>query len=256
MVLITVVLAAANDWAAEQFRPRGRRIADLLNVQGYDLAALFHPVVIDGSTHHAFPEQVCMAFLEYYSFDAGPNIKEQALRNFRWLARSSLRVFVYTQVGYDAKSLVPAAWQSFQDRVSLSYCKVPVGYFSIFKEIADMVVTMIQSGVPVGDKTVPDISVGIHWGNHWRSNNFDEVYGQRVKFEQDYPEHFPQAASNPHEPWAYPECALPEFRRWMRETYFAQKFAAYLNSQVKGKALPAAVAALAIEAVAPKVIEA
>jgi hypothetical protein len=118
-----------------------------------------------------------------------------------------------------------------------------------------MVVTMIQSGVPVGDKTVPDISVGIHWAKHWRDGDLDATFGERVKFEQDYPEYFPQAASNPHEPWAYPESALAEFRRWMREVYFKDKFPGYLGNQVKARALPAAIAVLAINAVSPERLE-
>jgi hypothetical protein len=34
--------------------------------------------------------------------------------------------------------------------VSLVYDSVPVGYFSIFKEIADLIVTLIRGGAPVG----------------------------------------------------------------------------------------------------------
>ena len=41
-------------------------------------------------------------------------------------------------------------------------------------------------------------------------------YGERVKFDHNYPSYFPQSASNPQEAWCYPEAALGEFRCWFR----------------------------------------
>jgi hypothetical protein len=79
-----------------------------------------------------------MAVLEYYAFEA-PNRKEHAAKNFRLLARSTIRSFIYTQLGYDPRNHIPAAWKQFQDRVSLAYNKAPTGYFSIFKEVADII---------------------------------------------------------------------------------------------------------------------
>jgi hypothetical protein len=255
----TKILDVANNWSSEQFKPRGTKIANLLQDQGYESSALFVPADIDGSTHHAFPDQVCMAFLEYYAFDAGaqvqPSTRDHALRNYRLLARSSLRAFIYTQVGYDPSNRIPSVWKSFHDRVSLTYNNVPDGYFSIFKEIADMVVSMIQSEVPVGEKTVPDISVGLTWGKHWTACGNDEEYGQRVKYEHNYPEYFSQSVSNPQECWAYPDSALGAFRKWMREIYFKTKFPNYIEGQVAKHSLPPSIAALAIEAVNPKRIE-
>lgn len=245
----TIVLELANNWGAEQFKPRGTKIANILQDQGFDSRTLFHTIEVDGSTHHAYPDRVCMAFLEYYAFEAGANIREQALKNYRLLARSSLRNFVYLQVGYDPSNLIPEAWRSFHDRVSLVYNNVPEGFFSIFKEMADIVVHMIQSNVPVGDKTVPDISVGLTWGKHWRDNDFDTLYGMRVHYEHNYPDYFPQAASNPQQPWAYPDSALAEFRRWMRETYLVDKFPNYLTTQASKHNLPPSIALLAIQAV-------
>jgi hypothetical protein len=255
----TLVINLANDWGAEQFKPRGTKIANLLQDQGYEASSLFVPIDIGGSSHHAFPDAVCMAFLEYYAFDAGAQIKQSvrdhALRNYRLLARSSLRAFVYTQVGYDPSNKIPTAWKSFHDRVSLTYNNVPDGYFSVFKEIADMVVSMIQSNVPVGDKTVPDISVGITWGKYWTANDGDSRFGARQKYEHNYPEYFPQALSNPQECWAYPDEALAEFRKWMRDVYFQTKFPSYINGQAAKHLLPPSVASLAIEAVTVKRLE-
>lgn len=123
------VLRLANNWGSEQFKPRGEKIANTLAAQGYDRNALFISVEVGESRHNAFPESVCMAFLEYYAFDAGANIKEQAKKNYRLLARSSLRTFVYNQVGYIPETKLPIIWKQFQDRVSLVYNKAQAGYF-------------------------------------------------------------------------------------------------------------------------------
>lgn len=247
-VVESTIREMANDWAAEQFKPRGRAIANLLAERGWTGTSLFIPVEVDGSTHHAYPEPVCTAFLEYYAFVVSPP-KQEAVKNARILIGSSLKAFVYVQVGYDPSHSVPLAWKQFHDRVSLTYNKVPKGYFCVFKEIANMVVAMIQNGVPVDDKTVPDISAGQHWGKHWSDNEFDKTLGARIKFESCYPDYFPQAASNPHHPWAYPDEGLPEFRRWFIEMYLPEKFPAYIANQVKNRALPPSIGQLAIQAV-------
>jgi hypothetical protein len=52
------------------------------------------------------------------------------------------------------------AWRQFHDRVALVYDSVPHGYFSVFKEAADIIVTLIRSGANIGSAFVPDISIG------------------------------------------------------------------------------------------------
>jgi hypothetical protein len=195
---------------------------------------------------HAYPDVVCLAALEYYAFDRPV---DDAKRNFRILAGKALHDLIYAQVGYDPNSQVPELWRQFHDRVSLTYNSVPAGYFSVFKEIADIIVHLGQSGLHIDSKFVPDISVGIHWSKHWDGAGLAGQYGERIKFEHNYPDYFPQAASNPQEPWCYPEMALGEFKRWIRETYIkGGKFEAYLMSQVERRALPPSFAQLAIAA--------
>ena len=244
----TTLREFSDNWNAEQFKPRGEKIANTLAEQGYLGKPLFIPIKIDGSTHHAYPETVCMAFLEYYAFDVTP-AREQALKNYRLLARSSLRAFIYVQIGYDPTNRIPECWKKFHDRVSLVHNKVPDGYFSIFKEMADIIVSLIQGGVPVDEHTVPDGSVGIHWGKHWEGNKHDGTHGARIRYEHNYPDYFPQAKSNPQHPWAYPEAALPEYRRWMREVYLKIKLPIYLESQEKKRALPPSIRSFVLAAV-------
>lgn len=239
-----------DGWNSQQLKPRGEKIANLLSELGYLGKPLFIPIKVDGSTHHAYPDAVCMAFLEYYAFDAAP-LREQALKSYRLLARSSLRAFIYVQIGYDPTNRIPQCWVKFHDRVSLNHHKVPAGYFSIFKEMADIIVSLIQGGIPVDEHTVPDGSVGIHWGKNWEGNKLDGKFGARIRYEHNYPDYFPQAKSNPQHPWAYPEAALPEYRRWMREVYLKIKLPIYLETQEKKRGLPPSISSLFLASVSP-----
>lgn len=237
------------EWSFDVPTPRANRIRDILKSHGDSTETLYIPIQQRSGVFYAYPDVVCLAILEYYSFDAGANIQLQAQKNYRLLAGKALREFIYTQVGYDPKNQVPEQWRYFHDRVSLTYNSVPQGYFGVFKEIADMIVTLGQSGLHIDDKFVPDISVGQHWGRHWAAKSMDNAYGVRIKYDHNYPDYFPQSAVNPQEVWCYPEEALGEFRRWFREEYIGDgKFAKYIEGKVKDKALPVSFAQLAIAA--------
>lgn len=143
-------------------------------------------------------------------------------------------------------------WQQFEDRVSLVYDNVPVGYFCIFKEIADLFASMISNGADFGTRMVLDISVGLGWGKHWAANSYNTKFGHRMKFPHNYPDYFPQAWSNPQDAWCYPEDALPTFKRWMREEYVPKGMPAYLKSQVAQRKLPPQIANNAMAALAQR----
>ena len=245
----SVIQGLSTEWSEEPVKARITSIKNLLLGRGIDPDQLYIPIRQRSGTFFAYPDASCLAILEYYSFDAGPNVKRIALRNYRLLAGAALREFIYTQVGYDPSGSVPDAWRQFHDRVSLTYNSVPHGHFGIFKEMADMIVNLGQSGLQIDSKFVPDISVGFSWAKHWTTNNLADTYGKRRKFEHNYPDYFPQSQSNPQEPWCYPDGALGEFRRWLREVYIgAGKFAKYITGQVKKRELPASFAQLAIAA--------
>lgn len=244
----SVIQSIGADWSST--KPTVTRIQEVLASHGMSYAVPF-TAIPDNKTGivHAYPDAVCLAILEYYAFDAGPNRKEEALMNFRLLAGKALRDFIYTQVGYDPESHVPSQWKQFHDRMSMVYNAVPAGYFGVFKEIADMVVHLGQSGIHIDSTFVPDGSVGQHWARHWKSAELENSYGPRIKYDHNYPEYFPQALSNPQESNCYPESALGEFRRWFREVYIGEgKFEKYLTGKVKDKALPVSLAQLAISA--------
>lgn len=143
-------------------------------------------------------------------------------------------------------------WAQFQDRVSLVYDSVPLGYFCVFREIADLIASLISNGADPGTEMLLDISVGWHWGTHWTKAKLDSVYGPRASFPHNYPPYFPQAMSNPQPAKCYPEDALPAFRKWMREVYIPHKMPEYLRKQVAQGKLAAPIANNALAALAQR----
>jgi hypothetical protein len=243
------IFELTNSWPDSPPRPREAKIKQILRQQGLQFEAPFLPIEKDGSTHYAYPDVVCMAVLEYYAFEAGNNCKEEAKGSYRILARRTFRDFIYQQVGYDPRQAVERVWRQFHDRVSLIHDNVPSGYFSVFKEAADIIVTLIRRGANIGSSFLPDISIGQHWGAYWLEKDMARSHGNRIRYEHYYPEYFPQSPSNPQPAFCYPESALPTFRRWMREVYLTQKFPAYLNSKIRQGALPSPVSAQVLSAI-------
>ncbi len=155
----TTLVKLTNDWADTSTKSREQKIRDLIKAQGFDDTVFFHAVKKNGTIHHAVPAHVCMATLEYYAFE-GSSTNAHALKSYRTLAKKGFSDFVYAQVGYNPDGKVSLSWQQFHDRVSLVANAVPAGYFSVYQEIAGMIVPMINSGIDVGPNIVPDISVG------------------------------------------------------------------------------------------------
>jgi hypothetical protein len=248
-IVQNAVVELTNYWSHFPPRPREAKIKDILRQQGVEYKAPFIRIERDGVTHYAYPDVVCMAVLEYYAFEAGANCKPHAQHNYRLLARNTFREFIYRQVGYDPRRAIERIWRQFHDRVALVYDSAPHGYFSVFKEAADIIVTLIRSGANIGSAFLPDISIGQHWAEYWRGRNLALTHGVRGQYQHNYPEYFPQSSSNPQLAYCYPDSALPEFRRWMRNVYLADKFPAYLKSKVRQGALPSPISAIAIAAI-------
>lgn len=252
----TTLVKLTSEWGDGTVKAREKKIRDLIKAQGFDDTVFFHAVKKNGTIHHAIPAHVCMAVLEYYAFEiSGDNA--HALRSYRVLAKKGFSDFVYAQVGYNPDGKVSLAWQQFHDRVSLVANAVPAGYFSVYQEIAGMIVPMINAGVDVGPHIVPDISVGQRWSKYWTDESLEVLHGARKKYLHDYPVYFPQAPSNPQTPYCYPDEALGEFRKWFRDTYLATHLPDYLSNQARIGKIKPVIATKAIEsfkrkAIAPK----
>lgn len=221
-----------TNWIDEQFKPRGRAIKQILEQSGYREPQLFLRAELNGVLINAFTEPVCMAMLEYYAFVADEK-REKALQTFRTLARVKFREFVYQAVGYSPEAAALESWRHFHDRIDLTSSAVPNGYFCVFAQIAGMIVPMIRSGVKISHSTVPDISVGRYWSEHWVENNLAASHGERIKFDHAYPDYYPQSKSNPQPAFAYPNSAWGIFQDWLKSNYLeGRPFPTYLAGQV------------------------
>lgn len=228
----SVVYKITREWENEREKPRGRRIHALLAAQGFTDDRLFLIVELEGKKTQIIPDAVCMAILEYYAFEADTRKRHVALNSYRVLARNSLRRFIYTQVGYDPHAQRSGAWQSLHERMILN--PTPNGYFSLLREISDILIPAVQLGLNIGPRTMPDISVGLMWGRYWKARDLDYVYGPRRKHAHRFPEDFERPEV---ESWVYPNAALGEFRSWMQAYYLPQFFPRYLQKKAESGAL-------------------
>jgi hypothetical protein len=236
-------------WTDAIPKPRINKIRDILARNGHSPLTAHVPVSVGGRRFFAYPEEVALAILEYYAFDAGSQCQEEAQDNFRVMARMGFRAAIYETVGYRPNREIDDQWRPFHDRLALMYDKAPDGYFSIFKETAEVSIALAQNGVFGDAKLIPDISIGQTWGRHWCDSNLAMRYGERQEYQHSYPEYFPQAASNPQPAWCYPEAALGEFKRWLREEYLrGGKFEAYIGGQVQKKQISGNTARKALDA--------
>jgi hypothetical protein len=230
----SVIQDLTTEWEesfSNQVTKKGRLsfLQDRLSAEGFSDPRLYIEIKRNGAPYYAYPDIVCMAIIEYYAFEAQQADNQAATDNYRKFAQHGMRQLVYQSVGYQPVD----SWRYHNDRASLIQNSVPVGYFSVFQEISGMIIDLINNGVTVSDKTIPDISVGLCWGKKWTGDQFDEQFGSRSQYEHNYPSYYSQAQSNPQKPWAYPDAALPEFRRWFRAEYLPTKFPPYILKKAK-----------------------
>jgi len=195
---------------------------------GFNEKSLHIETIQNGTIHYAYPDVVCMAFLEYYAFESKAE-SSIALSSYRKFAAFGLRRFIYEALDYTPGD----KWKYHNDRVSILKDSAPIGHFTIFQEITGLVVDLIAADLTVNHKTVPDISVGMAWGKFWTDNNLESQFGPRIQYEHNYPNYYPQALSNPQKPNAYPDIALPLFRKWFKQEYLLTKFPSYILTKAK-----------------------
>lgn len=240
----------SSQWNEPELKPRLQKIKAILESAGVTAPTAHVEVQHKGKAHYCYPAEICLAVLEYYAFDAGANVQEQARQNFRLLAGSKLRDMIYQRVGYDPTGA--DRFQPWHNRIALNYQSAPKGYFHVFNEAHTIIYELIAAGADVGPKTVVDISIGQHWSKHWEEKSWDLDFGPRKKYAHRYPDDHPQAKSNPQESWCYPINALGPYREWLQDRYIeGGKFKGYLEGKVKKGELAPSVAQLAIEAIVP-----
>lgn len=238
------------EWNDPSPKPRIVRIKEILAKTGYIPANAYIEVNEGSRQIHAYPAPVCLAVLEYYAFDAAKP-REAARDNFRLLAGKALQELIYSRVGYDPTG--QKKFKKWHERIELNHQSAPSGYFSIFNEAHTVIYELIMAGAEIGEKLVPDISIGMAWAKHWDAQKLNIKYGNREKFPHRFPDDHPQAKSNPQIANCYPLAALGEYRVWLESVYIGGgKFKNYLQGK---RDIPPSVAQLAISRLSPDQIE-
>ncbi|AXU94212.1 hypothetical protein CI789_02590 [Erwinia persicina] len=231
-----------TNWQSEKHKPRGSKVASYLELRGHrDVDELFTRTTNkSGVETHAYPDYVCMSILQYYAFDATGFDNTLARNTFVRLADYTLKRMIYEQSGYRQPNpaVISQSWDVFQQRI-LANDSIPVGYFSIFREMADLTVRLINSEFKLDPHSIPDISVGGRWATHWKDNKLSLTHGERMLHPHNYPKDFPQSRGTQKEAYIYPNSALGLFRDWLSTTYINTHLKTYLSGQVQKKTLAA-----------------
>lgn len=243
----------SSHWNEPDEKPRIKAIKSILEKVGYTVPRAHIEVLHKGQTHFCYPAEVCLAILEYYAFDAGPNCQPEARDNFRTLAGSKLRELIYSQVGYDPTGA--HRFDKWHERIALNFQSAPKGFFHVFNEAHTIVYELILAGADIDEHFVVDISIGIHWSKYWTENGLEAKFGEREKWPHKYPDSHPQSKSNPQESWCYPLGALGAYREWLQNIYIdGGKFNSYLKGKVSQGQLAPSFAQLAISALSTPLI--
>lgn len=181
------ISAISSQWRDGLPKPRISKIRDILAREGHNLDEAHLQVRVGGRVIYAYREEISLAVIEYYAFDAGQFCQDEARENFRVLARKGFRDAIYESVGYRPTRDVDDQWRAFHDRISLVYHSAPDGYFSVFKESAEVTVTLGQNGIHSNQSLIPDISIGKCWGKHWIDNGLAARFGDRLEYQHYYP---------------------------------------------------------------------
>ncbi|HEI8866120.1 TPA: hypothetical protein SLG40_001607 [Serratia odorifera] len=240
-----------SNWESERNKPRGRKVESYLELRGRkNVEKLFTRTTNkQGVETHAYPDYVCMSILQYYAFDATGFDNTLARNTFVRLADYTLKRMIYEQSGYQQPNaaVISNSWNVFQQRI-IANDAIPIGYFSIFREMADLTVRLINSEFKLDPHSIPDISVGQRWAAYWKSNKLAESHGERTLHPHNYPDDFPQSRGVQKEAYIYPNSALGIFRDWLYTTYVNIHLKTYLSNKVQQKALPAPQAERVIQA--------
>ena len=158
-----MIIRITSAWQDQPAKPREAKIKELIVAMGGDPSVASSPYLerVQSITQ-------CQMRFAWQFWNTMPLrrrvVSDHAAKSYRTLARKGFQEFIYSQVGWNPSGSADIAWRQFHDRVGLTYHTVPDGYFSIFKELSDLIVTLLRQGANLGTKFIPDISVGIAWG--------------------------------------------------------------------------------------------
>ena len=177
---------------------RAGKIAALLIEYAYQGDKLYEVHIHDGQEVYAYPEPVCMAFLEYYAYEAGQRCTQKAKNLARALMRKSFKDFVYELVGYKEtkrSSFSEYVLSRFLIHHDVDEMPLPDGYFCLFDKMIELLQKFDLSidyllrdqwyDTTKGDVRFlePDISLGQHFSQLFSSDFLEkqDIYNKLYK---------------------------------------------------------------------------
>lgn len=163
-------------------RFRAGKLAKLLIDHGFGGDRFFQKLIYKGQEANAYPDAVCIAFLEYYGFEAGERCTEEAKNNYRILARKSLQDYIYRHTGYKSSQVsdVPLLYTSTYIRrlENMRDHQVDDELWTTFREGAEVLLFVEKDlRVPVDKMDLCDGSIGSHWGAYRQAKEWADESG-------------------------------------------------------------------------------
>ncbi|MDA0673529.1 MAG: hypothetical protein O3C67_07470 [Cyanobacteria bacterium] len=213
---------------------RAGKMANLLASYGYTGDRFFVRVasgVAMGSKPQvsAYPYQVCMAFLDYYAFEAH---KEEARNSLRILSEKQLPQFIYEAIGYPSApspTVVPNAHREPPLRGP-----IPEGYFSVFHLTARGAVRTLPtpSGFPRPLFSYTQIERA--WHRYWDIHTLWRDHGPRRTYLRRCLDVVPHRTVDGYvKTYLYPLAALEAFQRWLNWDYIPDRFPSYRQRKLE-----------------------
>jgi hypothetical protein len=124
----------------------------------------------------------------------------------------------------------------YSDRVRLSWgvrSNIPPGYWSVFTEGADLLITAeeiyVEAGLEMDRFDLLDGSVGMHWPRYRAMKPWER---DRIPYGHPFPDR-----RGVRDAWAYEMSELPHFRSWLYNVYVPGHFTDYLQRKYGPSAL-------------------
>ena len=223
--------AAISGWGQDvNSGSRGwRKMTSLLRSHGFEGDQIFYVLESDPRKPNVYTEKVCLAFLEYYAYEAIPetNRTEKAKSLYRQFASKTFREFIYALVGYNQPRLTFSQYtlSRITHHHDVSSNPLPDGYFCLFDKMIEILQKFdLKIGYSLGERWYdtrnneerflePDISLGQNFSKLF-IDDFDKV---NAKFQGEY-------TSRSNDPkikkvWSRSLITL----KWRRDRAFAEK---------------------------------
>ncbi|MEM9767284.1 MAG: hypothetical protein AAF892_05325 [Cyanobacteria bacterium P01_D01_bin.71] len=211
-------------------RHRAGKLAELLATYRYEGDRLFMRLPdgaqFAGRTNvSVYPYQVCLAFLDYYAFEASKPAARDSLRllNEKQLPQSICAAIKEPLPKDPLQQTISPQLDPFRHRPLRN--GIPVGYFEVGQVLAED----FAPSAPLTElRNARFINIDKAWNRYWNIQQLSQQYGDRLAMPQ-----------HPLNDWArtqqyvYPAAASKVFQEWLVLHYLPDRYPSYLQRKWK-----------------------